>query len=159
MDYKIEEFNEIHTILRDFKIEENKFYFLPEDMLDLKKNTNLIYSETTANIQKVFKSNHLNIDYLTEDIPQLRLRRSSDWFGPCFFIGISLLSENSHLIGVSLNLISDYLYDLFKGTTKDKKVKFDIIIEKEKNKQYSKITYDGTVDGIRELEKIINKIK
>jgi len=53
-------------------------------------------------------------------------------------IGFSVLSENPQLIEISISLISSYLYDLFKGSGGNKKVKFDIVIGNKKTNSTQK---------------------
>lgn len=74
-------------------------------------------------------------------------------------IGFSVLSENPQLIEISISLISSYLYDLFKGSGGNKKVKFDIVIGNENNKSFKKISYEGDIDGVKELNSIIKNLK
>ena len=117
-----------------------------------------IYSESTTDVRKALRSENLIIEYLTIDKPLLRARKSADWFGPILFISYSVLSENPTIIGISLNLISSYLYDYFKGAiVETKKVKFEIVIETKKRKILKKIKYEGTVEGIKELTEVIKR--
>ena len=133
--------------------------FLPENLNEAQNSSDFIYSEVTTDIRKVFKKENLVIDYLTDEKPILRARKSADWFGPTIFIGFSILSQNSNLINVSLDLFSSYLYDFFKGSTSNKKVKFNLVIENKKNKEFKSISYEGPIDGIKELEEVIKGLK
>jgi hypothetical protein len=160
MNYKIENYNEIENKLDLLdSSSDNVFYFIPENINENINSSEYIYTETTTDIRKLFKSENIDIEYLTNDRPLLRSRKSADWFGPTLFITFSLLSENSTMIGISLNLISSYLYDNFKGITGNKKVKFEIIIESKKKKEYKKINYEGSIEGIKELESLIKQLK
>lgn len=157
MNYKIEEYKEIENII-DILASIKEICFLPENLTE-KNPSEFIYSETTTDLRKVFIVENLMINYLTDDKPLLRSRKSADWFGPTIFIGFSILADNPHLIGVSLNLISSYLYDIFKGAIGSKNVKFDVVVENKKNKEYQKISYKGNVGGIKELEGVIKSLK
>jgi hypothetical protein len=137
----------------------NNLIFLPENLNNVQDSAEFIYSEVTTDIRKIFRKENLVIDYLTNDKPILRARKSADWFGPTIFIGFSILSQNSNLINISLNLLSSYLYDFFKGSTANKKVKFDLVIENKKNKEFKTISYEGPIDGIKELEGVIKELR
>ena len=158
MNYKIEEYRGIENFIGTLA-SDKEICFLPENLTDTKKSSEFIYSETTTDLMKVFKAENLKLKYLTDDKPLLRSRKSGDWIGPIIFIGFSVLADNPNLLGVSLNLISSYLYDFFKGTIGSKNVKFDIIVENRKNKEYQKISYEGDVKGIIALDKIIKSLK
>jgi hypothetical protein len=159
LKYEIKEYNKLTELLNKFKVDATDgLFFLPDNINDAEKSKDFIYSETTTDLRKIFESKQ-PIDYLTNDKPLLRARKSADWFGPTILIGATILTENPHLIGITFNILSSYLYDIFKGTTNNKLVKFDIVLEDKKKKQHQKITYEGNVDGIKELEKVIKKLK
>lgn len=159
MNYQIENYQEVENKLKQLNFGSNStLFFIPENITENIDSSSYIYSETTTDIKKSFKSENILVEYLTKDKPLLRARKSADWFGPTLFITYSLLSENSTMIGISLNLISSYLYDYFKGTVGAKKIKFEIIIENEKD-GYQKINYDGSIEGIKELENVIKELK
>jgi len=160
MNYKIEEYLEPENKLNLLNFNSHdSFYFIPENLNEEIESAKYIYSESTTDIRKLLKAENITVEYLTKDKPLLRARKSADWFGPTLFITYSLLSQNSTLVGISLNLISSYLYDHFKGNTESKNIKFEIIIENKKKKEYKKIKYEGNIEGIKELESVINGIK
>jgi len=160
MNYQIEEYKELKNLFELRQINSDKqLCFLPENLAETESSSNFIYSETTTDLRKIFKKENITIDYLTENKPLLRSRKSADWFGPTILIGLSALIENPHIVGITLNLISSFLYDFFKGTIRERKVKFEIVIENEKSKDYQKVVYEGTVDGIPELEKVIKSMR
>lgn len=66
-----------------------------------------------------------------------------------------MLSENSTVVSIALNVLSNYLTDFFKGSFSEKKVKIEIYVEERKDVKFKKITYEGGVEGIKELENII----
>jgi len=156
MNYKIEKFTE----LDEFQLLSDKeICFLPENLVETSITSEFIYSETTTDLRKIFKKEKLIIDYLTEDKPLLRSRKSADWFGPTILLGITVLTENQHLIGLTINVISSYLYDFFKGSIGNKKIKFDIVLENQKGKEYQKITYEGDIEGVKNLVNVIKQLK
>lgn len=160
MNHKVEPFNDFGVALGKLKVApENVFCFVPENFGEAKTSTDFIYPESVTDIRKVLKSANIKIGFLADDKPLLRARKFADWFGPTLFIGFSFLAENSDLISVSLNLISSYLYDVFKGNCSGKNVKFDIIIETKEKKEYTKLSYDGNIEGMKELGNIIKQLK
>ncbi|MEO6149186.1 MAG: hypothetical protein ABIP28_03455 [Mucilaginibacter sp.] len=160
MNYKTETLSDF-TIISDKFLKGSKLNiaFLPENLNEFEDSAKFIYSESTTDIKKAFRLNNISVDYLTCDKPLLRARKSADWFGPTFFIGFSMLAENSTLINISLNVLSNYLYDFFTGNAPSKIVKFEIVVESKKSKEFQKITYEGPVQGINELGVVIKQLK
>ena len=160
MNYQIEKFNDHSGLFLRYNLEtKSNLLFIPENFLDTQESSKFIYSETTTEIRKVFKRENCSINYLTDDKPLLRTRKSADWFGPTIFIGYSIVSFNPTLVDISISLLSSYLYDLFKGKAENKKVQFDIIVETTTKKDYKKITYSGNTEGIKELSELIKELR
>lgn len=149
--------NNIETLKS--KSESVGVFFFPENFNAANDTSKFIYSETTSDLKKIFKNNHQLISYINNEKPLLRVRKNADWFGPAIFISFSTLVQNPELINISLNLISNYLYDFFKGSVSEKKVKLDIIVESKKKAEYTKIEYEGNIEGLKDLEKIIKQLK
>ncbi|MFT3844748.1 MAG: hypothetical protein QM725_06835 [Lacibacter sp.] len=160
MNYKIDTYSDFLNLADKF-LQEPKLNltFLPENLNEVQDSEKFIYSESTTDIRKVFRLDNIPIDYLTNDKPILRARKSADWFGPTLFIGFSILTDSPTLINISLNILSNYLYDFFKGTVSNKKVKFELVVESKRNKEFRKITYEGPVEGIKDLEGVIKQLK
>lgn len=160
MNYKTEPYNQLVDSISKYDIDlEKGVYFIPENIFDSEDTSNFIYSETASDIRKVFRKNNLLVHYLTEDKPLLRSRKSADWFGPTLLFSFSVIVNDPHLIGISLNLVSSYLYDFFKGKIGDKSVKFEVVVERKQNEEFVKINYEGPIEGIAKLENVIKSSK
>lgn len=160
MNYTVEKYQQFRDLVTKHNLNlDNEFCFLPENLKDANKTSDFIYSEESTEIKKIFKEDGILIGYLNNEKPLLRSRKSADWFGPAIFVGFYTLINNPQVISVGLNILSNYLYDFFKGTIGDKKVKFEIIIENRKDEEYQKINYEGSIEGILELENVIKALK
>ena len=160
MNYKTEPYNQLVDSISKHAIDLDKgVYFIPENVFDTEETSNFIYSETTSDLRKIFKKNNAQIHYLTDDKPLLRYRKGADWFGPTLLFSLSVIANDPHLIGISLNLVSSYLYDLFKGKAGDKSVKFEVVVECKKKEEFKKINYEGPIEGIAELAKVVKSLK
>lgn len=160
MSYKIESFENFYVRIKDLncKLPET-LSFLPENFSEANSPTDFIYSDTVNDVIKIFRTNEIMASVLDETNPRFRTRKNNDWLGPGIFIGFSLLTENSYLVTMALNVLSNYLTDLFKGSIQSRSVKFELVIETRKNVEFKKITYDGGVEGIIELVEIIKSLK
>ena len=81
-----------------------------------------------------------------------------EWIGPTLFVSASLLSQNPAVISVSLNVIANYLTDVLKGFGRERKAKFEIVVENAKSKTCKKISYEGDIAGIKELDEIVKEV-
>ncbi len=160
MSYKTEPYNQLANSFSKHAIDLDKgIYFIPENIFDCGETSNFIYSETTSDLRKILKKGNVQVHYLTEDKPLLRSRKGADWFGPTLLFGLSVIVDDPHLIDIGLNLVSSYLYDFFKGKIGDKSVKFEVVVECKKKEEFKKITYEGPVEGIAELAKVVKSLK
>ncbi|UOQ51113.1 hypothetical protein [Hymenobacter cellulosivorans] len=135
------------------------FCILPENIEDAASVDEFVFTDTTLSVKKYLKKNGVNVDVVKTDTRAYRQRRSVDFFAPVLFIGYSVLSENPELASVGLNVLSSYVYDIFKGTFGDKKVKIEIIVEVNPKKKYKSITYEGNVEGLNGLADVIKSLK
>ena len=160
MENKITEFINLKERLEELKITpENEFYILPENIEIAKSSDDLIFTETTTDIKKYLNQNGVEIKVLQNGNLKLRQRKSIDFYAPLIFVGFTMLSENSTLLTVGINVLSNYVTDYFKGTFGSKNVKLEIIVETKPKKEYKSINYEGNVDGLKELPKIIKSLK
>lgn len=144
------------------KIEQNNFESQELDnyseliiIPDLTKEEQNIYSSDIISFYKYAK-NQVNLNYAKK--PNLFLeQRSADWFGPTLLFTTAALTQNSELISITLNIISNYLTDYFKGH-KEPKIKISFITQQSKT-QFTKLDYEGDKEGLKEFEKILDQFK
>lgn len=131
--------------------------FLPENIENVNNQNELIFTDSTIDIKKLFRLNSVETAELIP-ISKSYNRKVADFYGPAIFISLSMLSENPNVVSVALNLLSSYIYDCFKGTTGSKKVKLEIYVETKKNKTVKKIIYDGDASKLDKLKDIIKTL-
>ena len=83
-------------------------------------------------------------------------QKSAEWVAPTLYIAYAL-SDASFV--VYLNVLSSYLYDLFRNPSKGNTAKFDLITETTPDGESMRVTYEGDVSGIAELRKVIRELK
>ena len=160
MDYKIESCNQIIDTFQNLNFEiPETFAFFPENFNSTNSANDFIFPDSLSDLNKIFRVKQIPIVKLTPAIPKYRSRKSADLITPTLFISYSLFSDNSILISLALNVLSNYITDFFKGTLKNRKVKLEIIVETKKQKEFSKISYEGDYDGLKDLEGIIKSLK
>lgn len=62
---------------------------------------------------------------------------SIDWFGPTIFIPLMVISQNPNIVSFCLNIVSNYVYDLFKGKNKDPSINCSFIYEDKQKRRKS----------------------
>lgn len=96
---------------------------------------------------------------------------SSEWFsgvGPTFLISAALLAENPHIISLVLNVLANYLTEIFKGAREENpgletsnmggNASLEIVVEKDGPRIYKRIKCPATPEMLKELHKVVNKI-
>ncbi|MCG9792638.1 hypothetical protein [Flavobacterium algicola] len=131
--------------------------FLPENIELAQSNNEFFFADSTVDLRKLLRLNSIETAELIS-ITNSYNRKSADFYGPAVFISLSLLTQNPDLVSIALNLISNYIYDHFKGKTGSKNVKLEIYVETKKNKTIKKINYDGNADGLSQLNEIIKSL-
>jgi hypothetical protein len=155
MNTEVEEFKNTYQFDIDSS---DSVVFLPfstETDFDQKKL--ISYSQSTLNILKKVKQKGIDAGIAIGSLDDCVVidDHSLDWLGPVLFFSLPLLSQNPNLVSICLNIISSYVYDIFKGKKNDPNVNCSIIIEKE-NKSAIKIKYSGPVSGLTEVKNIID---
>jgi len=160
MDSKISDFINIDEKLKLLNIDlTGDFCILPENIKEVTSSNDFIFSESTTSLKKYLRQNGVDIKVIENQNSTFRQRKSVDFYAPLFFIGYTVFSENSALVSIGLNVLSNYISDFFKGSFGEKKVKIEIIVETTPKKTYKSITYEGNVDGIKELSNVIKSLK
>lgn len=156
MNYKVEEYNQLVEEFRRLDLDvSSSLIFLPENLEEAKCKEEFVFSDSLSDIEKIFRENDIPFIQLGGYSGQYRVRKNADWWGPALYFGASMLSENSTFVSIALNVLSNYLTDFFKGSFSDKKVKIEIYVEERRGVKFKKITYEGGLEGIKELENII----
>lgn len=159
MEYTIEDIDIQKDIDRLNLSYPNGISFFPENLDSANSDKDFIFTEDFIELNKIFNQNNIDFSVLGSDNELYRCRKSENIYLPAIFISISAILENPTLISISLNLISDYLYDLCKGSSKKKNVNIDFYIETKEKGKTKKISYKGDVEGFSKLEKIIKAMK
>jgi hypothetical protein len=129
---------------------------LPTNLSSAPTAGDLLQASEAATVRSLFRSAGLGFAELPDRAHGIRYvqNNAADWVGPIIFVAGSLWSQNPLAVSVALNVISNYLTDFFKGA-KTRTAKLDFIVEKTKDSTYKHLTYEGDIEGIAALEKVI----
>lgn len=117
------------------------------------------YSEAST-VKTLMRNNNIPFSeiYKSSQKPKYIQNNSFEWVAPTLFISSFFLTQNPALVAIALSVIANYATDFLKGHSGEKKIKIDIVVETSQDKKCKKISYDGNVDGLKNLEKIIKEV-
>ncbi|ENV37744.1 hypothetical protein F959_01264 [Acinetobacter venetianus RAG-1 = CIP 110063] len=139
----------------DFESQQFESYHELMIVPELIENEQSIYSSSSISFYKYAK-NQVNLNYIRK--PDIILeQRSIDWFGPTLLITTAALTQNPELVSITLNVISNYITDFFKGR-QEPDIKISLLIQQSTTK-FKKLDYEGNKDGLKEIEKLIKQLK
>lgn len=129
---------------------------LPTNLASAPNAEDLLQASEAATVRSLFRSAGLGFTELPDRTHGIRYiqNNAADWVGPTIFVAGSLWSQNPLAISVALSVVSNYLTDLFKGI-KHRTAKLDFIVERTKDGTYKHLAYEGDIEGIAMLEKVI----
>jgi hypothetical protein len=140
----------------------NGVVLLPRNFDRAKSKQELVHESSMPTVRTILRQARIPETRLEEEGDHFPYAQQNafEWIGPIIFVSASFLTQNPDVISVALGMISDYLTDFFKGIPGARKTaKFDIVIGPTKSESYKRIHYDGDVDGIREMEKVVRALQ
>ncbi len=119
------------------------------------------YQESVSTVLKILQTNSLPVKLAKGDFQCIHLQswNSYEWFGPFLLFSATVLSSDPTIITVTLNIISNYLSNIFfkhQPTSEEPQATLGIIIEGSSSTK--KINYSGPVSGIKEIKNIVKGI-
>lgn len=159
MDYTIDELN-LNEKLEELSLSlPSTISFFPENLETVETKDKFIFTESMVDLNKVFKQSNITLNVLGGDTELYRSRKNADIYLPAVFLSLSLISENPSFVSVSLNILSNYVYDRLKGSFGKKTAHVEFYIETKEKGKVKKISYKGEASGIKDLEKVIKALK
>lgn len=138
---------------------------LPRHFDCAKDASELCHESTALDLKTIFRAADLPITVYQPDgvkIPYLQ-ENNITWVGPALLFSYAAVSQNPHIISLTLSVIANYVTDLFKGSPQPARVKLSVLVEttttKTTTKTTKKIEFDGPPDKLSEINGIIKDIK
>ncbi|WP_285019585.1 hypothetical protein [Novosphingobium sp. fls2-241-R2A-195] len=136
--------------------------FLPSNFEEAASTSQFVFRGELTSIQKILRFNGIDSSLIGDNIvgqkPGYIHNKSHDWAAPIIFISAELLKTNPDLISLAIDTIRDHVASLFKTLSPSKKVKAEIVIERDGDKSFKKITYEGDVAGLSTIADMVAKI-
>ena len=138
---------------------------LPRHFASAKDVGDLCHESSALDLKTLFRQADLPITVYQPDEAKIPYLQENDitWVGPVLFFSAAALSENPHLIAVALNVIGNYVTDLFRGLPHSARARLSVVIEttttKTTTKTTKKIDFVGPPDKLPEINGLIKDIK
>src|SRR5215204_1971631 len=133
MNYEVEQTdikNKLHELSLDLPTE---LAFLPENLESVSSKDQFIFTDSMVDLRKLFKQRGIDAIPFGGDTELYRSRKNADIYLPAIFFSLSQISENPTVVSISLNVLSNYITDLLKGSFGRKMAQVEFYIEtKEK---------------------------
>lgn len=131
---------------------------LPANLAGAESIQDLHQHVESDTVRTLLRANGIDyVEIFDEDHqPSYLQQYGSDWFGPTVFVTAGLLSQNPDLLSVTFGLITNYLYDYFKGVG-DVKASLNVVYERADG-TCKQITYSGPPAGMSEIAKIVKAL-
>ena len=132
---------------------------LPNNFEAIDSLEDSVHFISATTVSKLLKQSKLHTILVEPKGDHKRLVQKSDiWFGPTLFFAAAELSQNPHMVTVSLGVISNYLTNLFKGAPREEiEISLNIVTEQTKTKKTRKFEYRGGIEGLKVLDDAIKE--
>ena len=159
MAIEVSEYISVSAKLKSFGLESPQgLSILPFNLASAESVDDLrqyVESDTVRTLLNQHKIEYVEIFDEDTQPPYLE-QYGSEWFGPTLLISAGLLSENPHVLAVTLGLITNYLYEWFRGS-KDNKATLDVVLQ-ELDSSCKRVHYSGPVEGLADVDKVVKEL-
>ncbi|WP_339530209.1 MULTISPECIES: hypothetical protein [unclassified Pseudomonas] len=159
MSIEITKIPEFAEKLNHFGIEQITSIALIPENIETAEAIHELRQQTEADTMRtILRINGISTSELfsQENRPAYIQNNGFEWFGPTILIPASLILQNPHISPIIIGLLTNYLYDIFKGTSPGT-ASLNIIHESP-NGNYTKISYKGDPQGLSELSEILRSL-
>ena len=160
MNTEVRDYVSVSEKLRTFGISPpTGLAILPSNLAEATSVQDLRQQAESDTVRTLLTANKVAyVEIFDEDSqPQYLQQYGFEWFGPTLFISAGLLSQDPNVISVALGVITNYLYDLFKGA-KDGKASLDVILQ-HADGSCKQIRYSGPPDGLSKVAEIVRDLE
>ncbi len=129
---------------------------LPHNLASVDSKTDLLYSPEAATIRSLLRANDVPYGDLfsKEERPPYLHLRSADWRPPVLFLAYALTQDPGSVLSV-LELVAGYAAKATTALLKRPVAKLQVVVERSKKGACTKIDYEGPVDRIDDLLKLV----
>lgn len=160
IDIQVNDYISVSERLESFNIlVPSGLAIIPNNIATAKSAGDLLQHAESDTVRTLLKANKIpHVELFDEDHqPPYLQQYGYEWFGPTIFVPVALLLQDPNIVSVTLGLITNYLYDLFKGD-KDGKASLDVILQSADG-SCKQIHYSGPSDGLSKVANIVKSLQ
>ena len=132
--------------------------------------TNFEAATSVAEFRQVVEATTVSKLLRSADVPQSEIlpperrppcvqNNSWDWTAPVLFVAYEILSQNPDAIRIVIEQIGNYLVAFRPELGTGGNVKFDFVVERNKARSCKRVSYQGPIDGFRQLPQILEGLR
>jgi hypothetical protein len=121
----------------------------------------LFLPPSAADLKVLFRQAGVTLDKMEPAGLKIPFRddRDSTLILPVVFFGAAYISENPHLLAISLSVIANYVTDYFRGKVGMNRVRCSVLVKTTRDGTTTKeVRFDGPATEFGQLIPAINKI-
>lgn len=132
---------------------------IPSNLAEAKSVEDLRQQVESDTVRTILRKHSIDLAEIFDDDnhPPYIQQYSLEWFGPTLLISASFIIQNPNTLSIVLGLITNYLYDIFKGS-KNGVASFNLIYQRSDG-SCKEIRYSGPPDGLNKIHEIIKTIE
>jgi len=131
---------------------------IPSNFAEAKSIKDLRQQVESDTVRTILRKHSIELAEIfdNDNQPPYIQQYSFEWFGPTLLISASYIIQNPNTLSIVLGLITNYLYDIFKGS-KSGTASFNLIYQRSDG-SCKEIRYSGPPDGLNKIHEIIKTI-
>lgn len=134
------------------------FAILPNNLATASTKGDLRQHVESDTVRTLLRGNNIPHAEIFEedDRPAYLQQYGFEWYGPTLFISAGILLQNPHVLSVTLGLITNYLYDLFKGS-KSGSASLNVVFQ-DAHGACKEVRYKGPPEGLSAVADIVKEL-
>ncbi len=127
---------------------------LPRNFATADSLEDLVHESNCATVRKLLAEAGVEESRIEPEGTKLPEIQENDftWLGPTIFFAAAALANNPDLVTVALGVVSNYVSELFRGVTGQRRVRCDVVVEQTKTKKCVRIHFEGDPESLSNLQ-------
>lgn len=117
------------------------------------------YVESVESVRKLLAESDVPAEPLTPITAKTTLidSRAQTWIGPTLLVSSLLLTQDQHAVSLALNIIANYVVNLFAGLKQHPSVSLSIVQTSADGNTTRELKYRGPASGLPDVVKVLAK--
>ena len=132
---------------------------LPSSFKSAQTTNDLVYAASTDTVKKLLVQVGVPAAKLEKDGQEYphTVQHALEWIGSVILFSAAAVSQNPEIVSITLNVISNYLTDWFRGVPKENRRASLTIVKETKDGDYKSLDYSGPPEYLHEVKEIMGR--